>query len=296
MRQRKLLCPKLRGWDGVPREGDSSQQGWQPMGLCLLAVGPRDCCHHRVQIPSSMGKGEASCLACQRRRDKGSWRKQPPREKEEAGIPCGQLQKMRDPLPSARSSRSLGKARSGSAVLTLGTPAVRLKFPSQHPSVAGCFFAALCKSRSWQKHQHQKPCRPAQARRGDLTVAVLPNRWQQEGRWSCWQHWWQCMSWRSVMPKSHSRSPEEVSLLSGTISRCSFWVYGQAEKNPLADVVPLCSIEAGNFSRTNRPQSQIHRDPHMQMEWAQRCRLTFPGCQLCEWSPWSEWLGLDDFL
>lgn len=103
-----------------------------------------------------------------------------------SGIPCGQLQKMRDPLPSARSSRSrLGKARSGSAVLTLGTPAVRLKFPSQHPSVAGCFFAALCKSRSWQKHQHQKPCRPAQARRGDRTVAVLPNGWQQEGRWSC---------------------------------------------------------------------------------------------------------------
>ena len=41
----------------------------KPMGLCLLAVGPRDCCHRRVQIPSSMGKGEASCLACQRWRD-----------------------------------------------------------------------------------------------------------------------------------------------------------------------------------------------------------------------------------
>lgn len=179
------------------------------MGLCLLAVGPRDCCHRRVQIPSSMGKGEASCLACQRRRDareaEGSnrlWDSLWPTAEDER--PAAKRQKLTQPpwKSKKRKRRSdAGNTRSPAQVSFTASKRRRLllRSPLQKPKLAKAPASeALQASTSPQRGPDR--CSLAQRVAAGRTLELLT----------------------TLMAKSHSCSPEEVSLLSGTISQCSF--------------------------------------------------------------------------
>lgn len=178
------------------------------MGLCLLAVGPRDCCHRRVQIPSSMGKGEASCLACQRRRDareaEGSnrlWDSLWPTAEDER--PAAKRQKLTQPWKSKKRKRrsDAGNTRSPAQVSFTASKRRRLllRSPLQKPKLAKAPASeALQASTSPQRGPDR--CSLAQRVAAGRTLELLT----------------------TLMAKSHSCSPEEVSLLSGTISQCSF--------------------------------------------------------------------------
>ena len=288
-----FFVQKLRGRDGVPRESDSSQQGWKPMGLCLLAVGPRDCCHRRVQIPSSMGKGEASCLACQRWRDA---------RKAEGSNRLGRKKKLGFLVANCRRWETRCQAPEAHAALEKQEAEAPF-WRWEHPQSGSSFLHSIQASPA----ASSQPFAKAEVGKSTSIRSLAGQHKPAEGTGPLQS----CPTGGSrkdvgaadntdgsafpedLWCQSHTAAAQRRSLCfpgrsAGVHSECM-----DKQKNSFG----WCgSIEAGNISRTNRPQSQIHRDPHMQTEWAQRCRLTFPGCQLCEWSPWSEWLGLDDFL
>ena len=130
-----------------------------------------------------------------------------------SGIPCGQLQKMRDPLPSAKKHTSRWKSKKRKRRSDAGNNRQSgSSFLHSIQGVAGCFSAALCKAevgKSTSIRSLAGQHKPAEGTRPLQSCPTGGSRKTLE-------------LLTTLMAKSHSCSPEEVSLLSGTISQCSF--------------------------------------------------------------------------